>query len=648
MGIIPLLGSLLLQSHGPFLSDISVESDVRWTSGSTVGKVYCRPAATADMVVQLSSTDPVVGVPASVVIPAGSNSASFTVTTAAVGVPKVAQLHASWSGWVQRTKVNLLPSSSSVGLAELSARSGQGGVWLEWDTPEDDLFGATFAGYTVQRREGRGAFLTLHSSVTGNTFVDTSASPGVDYTYRVQAVDKDDVTIKTSPEIAVEHTGGSASLTWVNPPSGTVSGTVQFQLSNPPGDQDHFQLFVDGRPYGSCSTTYNVEGGSSQVIEVVLDTAALPSGTRTITVASDHDANVLRTAAPLSLSVENPLAAVRLDDIVETSHTDWGELSASVSSKTAPFTISIRNEGGITIKSWSGIGPPKVVWNARDAAGATVPDGIYPFEITTGSPGSSRYGKIYKLGAQPSFISLVNHWTSFHPATSLEYADTVHRMLKQIRATQEPGMTILHYVVGEETNIDRSTIAKIRRWIKMSGRYFYLQGHGSRLRSETDARSRIYLGNNLELSNYSVQRRSPQQISIPDLSIPFGRYKFIGIDTCNSAGRSDAPADPWQSKMTRYPNGEWATAFRVSLGLYSGALLAFNGLNYKVGQNGFHWAWLRWKTRFWEALAGGASVTEAATLADIALPAYAQHPNPSSFWTQYSRGKRYILGEWKW
>lgn len=44
MGIIPVLGALLLQSHGPFLSDISVESDVRWTSGSTVGKVYCRPA----------------------------------------------------------------------------------------------------------------------------------------------------------------------------------------------------------------------------------------------------------------------------------------------------------------------------------------------------------------------------------------------------------------------------------------------------------------------------------------------------------------------------------------------------------------------------------------------------------------------------
>lgn len=280
-------------------------------------------------------------------------------------------------------------------------------------------------------------------------------------------------------------------------------------------------------------------------------------------------------------------------------------------------------------------------------AGATVPDGLYLFEITTGSPGSSRYGKIYKLGAQPSFISLVNHWPDA-PASSVQYAETVRQRLDQIRDSQEPGMAILHYVVNEDTIIDRRTIAKIRKWLRISGRYLYVDGHGTTPDSETQSTSQVKFGGNLLIANFILQRTSPDDIVVPNLNLPFGRYKFVFLDTCYSAGGAKDPPDPWQSKMTRYPNGRWATAFRLELGLYTGVLFAFNGLSTVNSSTGTGSAWLRWRNRFWEALAGGASVTEAATLADIALPAYAQHPNPSSFWTQYSRGKRYILGEWKW
>jgi len=144
------------------------------------------PAPSGGAVVALSSSDPATAaVPASVTIPAGATSASFTATTQPVSTAKNVTLTATWQGTSVQATVNVVPNVAPTLLDPVDGAAFTHGtpITFDWAT----VNGATF--YVIQIATTSSFASPLVSTNVFATQYTTSSLPAQQLWWRVEAID---------------------------------------------------------------------------------------------------------------------------------------------------------------------------------------------------------------------------------------------------------------------------------------------------------------------------------------------------------------------------------------------------------------------------------------------------------------------------
>jgi len=176
----------------PALSGVAVSpTSVTGGAGATGSVSLSAPAPAAGALVALVSNQGAVQVPATVAVAAGASTASFAITTSAVGTPTVATLDASYDGVGKSTTLTVQPAAvptqatlalqptrvvggrSAAGTVSLSAAAPGGGTVVALASSNATLAavpasvtvaagarGATFAISTASTRRNRGVSIS--------------------------------------------------------------------------------------------------------------------------------------------------------------------------------------------------------------------------------------------------------------------------------------------------------------------------------------------------------------------------------------------------------------------------------------------------------------------------------------------------------
>jgi hypothetical protein len=177
-------------SGPPALSSVSANPSTVTGGNSATGTVtLTTPAPGGGISVALSSAPSAISVPASVVVPATQSSASFSISTTAVGTTMVGSISASSNGVVKSTAVTVLPPALTSLLVSPSTVVGgttvTGTVTLSAPTPA--------GGALVTLQSSKPATVTPPSSVpipagtTSTTFAIPTVKPGKNTTVTLTA-----------------------------------------------------------------------------------------------------------------------------------------------------------------------------------------------------------------------------------------------------------------------------------------------------------------------------------------------------------------------------------------------------------------------------------------------------------------------------
>lgn len=343
-------------------------------------------------VVQLETTDGSVTMPPTVTVPSGQKTANFSVIVDNPGGPVVAQVIAHTQGYSQRAKMAAVSAQGDLAITTLEARSGKGGVWLGWTGFPEDIYGKTLPGYKIFRKQGAGPFVQVGKVTDTAQFVDTTATENVAYTYKVELRNTGGILLAVSPERSVTKTGGGATINW--PPTGgtTWSGMKTVLLANPDPSQEHYDVYINDRLYGTASATES-NGGSSQTIRLDLDTTQLansvdlnegdPSllfvggGTYTIVISSTDEQTNLHSSPPLHFNISNGLSSVSNDGVCQTGGSEYSAVQGTFREAGAT-TVHLQTEAGQTLRTWTFDDRRfAIVWDGRDVQNTEVPDGRY-------------------------------------------------------------------------------------------------------------------------------------------------------------------------------------------------------------------------------------------------------------------------------
>ncbi|MCW5935907.1 MAG: hypothetical protein KIT11_01185 [Fimbriimonadaceae bacterium] len=634
-------------------------------STQTVGTVVMSQNVGSATVVQLETTDGSVTTPPTVTVPNGQKTATFTVTVDNPGGPVVAQVIAHTPGYSQRAKMAAVSAQGDLAITALEARSGKGGVWLGWTGFPEDVYGKTLPGYKILRKQGTGQFLQVGKVTDTAQFVDTTAAENTAYTYKVELRNAGGTLLAASPERTVTKTGGGATINW--PPTGgtTWSGTKTVLLANPDPSQEHYDVYVNDRLYGTASATES-NGGSSQTIRLDLDTTQLANsvdmsggelnrllvggGTYKIVLSSTDEQTALHSSPPLYFNVSNELSSVSNDGVCQTGGSEYGAIQGTFR-EAGTTTIQLQSQAGQTLRTWTFDDRRfAIVWDGKDSQNNAVGDGSYKWRIEGTGGGGTFFYRIVKVGQSPQFLSIINYPAN-EPLRSegIAYASRVAAYLQQMSQTTT-SFSWLVYTLSENETVSRTMVQKICKWIRFSCDFFHLDGHGYRA-TEGQTESTAKIGANVYVRNFGSAVKGWSFITVPYWTQ--GRqYRFAWLDTCHSGGcnKSGVPADPWQTFMTRQPHDRWADAFNIDREIFEGAFLGFNGQVSFNGPSGPAKSYRDWRDFFWQALANGLTFREALTRADQRLVGNAPQPNPRSIWVyqQSQFPKRVTSGEYKW
>ncbi len=171
------------------------------------------PAAAGGAVVSLTSNNPAATVPASVTVPSGSTSATFTVNTNTVAITTPVSISASYSGTGQSGTLTVSPQSVSSLI--LAPSSGVGGTS---STATVTLAAPAPAG---------GAVVTLSSSNTAAAQVPVSVTVAANAAAATFTVTTTPVAADTPVTISATYGNTqTASFTVIAPPTHSISGTI--------------------------------------------------------------------------------------------------------------------------------------------------------------------------------------------------------------------------------------------------------------------------------------------------------------------------------------------------------------------------------------------------------------------------------------
>ena len=220
-----------------YLADLTLTpSCIIGTGTGTATVTLSAPAPAGGALVTLKSNNANVTVPATVNVPAGSQTATFTVTDSGVGLPDVGDatevtLSGSYNTWTQAAILTGLPAGYSLSVQGLSASGGNGYVVLTWSS----LPNGTVDGYNIYRMVGNTPVLLNATPVASATFADTGLANGSVYNYKVSVVAHGQ-EVNTSAQVSATPLASCPTLSVTNVPSGTVSGHINLFASASTGN----------------------------------------------------------------------------------------------------------------------------------------------------------------------------------------------------------------------------------------------------------------------------------------------------------------------------------------------------------------------------------------------------------------------------
>jgi serine protease AprX len=309
----PSFAQLLLL--GPSLSSLTL-SPASLTGGSpSTGRVTLDgPAPLLGARVTLSSNNPAVAVPASVVISFGGTSATFSVTTSAVAVATVVMISASYGGETRAAPLTVLPiaevlpSVSSLTVSPASVTGGTpaaGTVTLNGPAPasgaqvtliSNDPAATVPASVTVSPGATNASFSLTTSAVAASTLVTISAS----YGGATQTASLTVLPIVEVPPIVSSLTVSPASVTGGTPATGTVT-------LNKPAPADGAQVTLSSNdPAAAVPASVTVSPGATSTGFSV--TTSMVASSTLVTLSASHG-GATQTA---SLTVR-PIEADKID-----------------------------------------------------------------------------------------------------------------------------------------------------------------------------------------------------------------------------------------------------------------------------------------------------------------------------------------------
>jgi hypothetical protein len=257
------------------------------------------PAPAAGAQVTLSSSNAAASVPASVTIPAGSGSTTFTINTNPVAASTVARISASYDGVTPSASLTVTPPPITVSSLTLNPTSVTGGA--QSSTGTVTLSAAAPSG---------GAQVALSSSSSAASVPATVTIPAgagsASFTVSTQAV-----AASTAATISASYGGTTrtASLT-VKPPPVTVSSLTLNPTSVVGGLQSSIgTVTLSGpAPAGGAQVMLSSSNGAASVPSIV----TVPAGSASATFTVSTSIVLISTSATISASYNSTTQSATL------------------------------------------------------------------------------------------------------------------------------------------------------------------------------------------------------------------------------------------------------------------------------------------------------------------------------------------------
>ncbi|MCS4116057.1 surface protein [Salinibacter ruber] len=227
----------------------------------------------------------------------------------------------SFSGQVRATPRDAEPPSAPAALSAQADTTGQGRVRLRWSPPEAaDLAGHRLYRSTASFADTSGADRIATLSPTDSVHVDTTATVGETYHYRVAAVDtaanqsglsgeavatpEDKAPPPVPTGLTAEAGGRSVSLSWAAATEGGLAGYRLYRATSSFSDTTKAEPVTDTLVTGTSFTDTGLAAGSEYHYRVAaVDTAANQSGLSDEAVATPEDRAA--PSPPPSLAAES-------------------------------------------------------------------------------------------------------------------------------------------------------------------------------------------------------------------------------------------------------------------------------------------------------------------------------------------------------
>lgn len=360
-------------------------------------------------------------------------------------------------------------------------------------------------------------------------------------------------------------------------------------------------------------------GGAASSLPISLDSTFLGDGSFAVSGFAIAGGVLCTTSEPLgTLTIANLLTQAYADDFAEAGGNDALRMSFAFTESVESWTVAVMDEYDVAIATRSGSGnSAKLDWPTIYEAGSPAPAGCYSVHVTY-TWGGDEYSitRPFSIVPQnPNFLGFIHRFAEH--SGDQQYSRDLLEQLRRMNTFYPNSVRPAVFVKSGHARTTPQFKYQIRRWLKLTGAYFYLDAHGFG-KFSTSANIHEAYWADMVFANYTPAASAGAGfIAVPQV-VGARQYRFVWIDACQSAGVGSYSPE----SMTTSPNNGWASAFNVNLG--QGAFVGWNGNAAQMfSAGGVPNAWYHWSKKFWEHCANGYSVFDAHLLATIdTVPPY--------------------------
>jgi len=547
-----------------YLSNLTVSPTGVVGAGTSTGTVSLNaPAPAGGAIVQLKSNDPNVTVPVNVTVPAGSQSASFTIACAGELNLTYANISGSYNTWTQAAILTTMPAGYPLTIENLTAYSGNGSSLLQWY----ELPGGAVTGYNVYRIVGGIPILLNAAPLTCCQYGDVNLTNGTLYQYQVTVVDLQGNEGPAS-SVIVTPSASLPALSWVQP-AAQLSGEVLLQvLSNSTYPADA-RLLIDGKEGRSIFFSTDLAG-----VSVALNTTGLSNGAHAVQIVGT-DGNTAFVSPFLTIQVNNSVSSVTSGHSVELDQGYFALLEATIPSNAASWSLSILDSQGNTVRSWnSNASTAHLAWDGLDSSGAKVTSDYYQYQLTTynmfGQQQTQNGGTIVVSNAATYALAMIDYSYPGDGASNGGNAieDDWTNQLKSMFKSEHLRNGNEEWLVFGPAEGDYSEPEMNRMRVRIqNAQVFYVYAHGYRLQRPGAMLTTRH--KNITFHPEEGERWWAWERDLYLPNIVQSTYKFVFLNCCFSGGGSGWNEDDDLSVIlaARYqmskPDPKWSNAFLI-------------------------------------------------------------------------------------